>query len=262
VDVKTGATRRARLAILLALAAAALTACGGATTGHTSAPTTTATSGQATADHTGGNHTGDGAPTGPTLVATTHGAIPGFARPGGPNTVTVPASWQGAPSVLPVVGSQPGWYDVRLAQRPNGSTAWVLAQDVSVATTPYRIEIDLASTHLTLWRSGQRILSVPVGIGTPSFPTPTGHFFVALLAEPPSPGYGAFVMVTSAHSDTITDWERSGDAIIAIHGPLGSDRQIGTTGAAVSHGCIRLHEPDLLRLRVVPVGTPVDIEAT
>ena len=68
-------------------------------------------------------------------------------------------------------------------------------------------------------------------------------------------------MVTSAHSDTITDWEGSGDALIAIHGPLGSDAQIGTTGAAVSHGCIRLHEANLVQLRPVPVGTPVDIVA-
>ena len=203
-----------------------------------------------------------GASSGITLVATTHGAIPAFGSPGGPQTGTVPGTWQGAPSVLPVLASRPGWYDVRLAQRPNGSRAWVLARDVTVATTPYRIVIDLASTHLTLYRDGRRVLSTPVGIGTPRDPTPTGRYFVALFAQPPTPAYGAFVMVTSAHSNTITDWERSGDAIIAIHGPLGSDRQIGTTGAAISHGCIRLHEADLLRLRTVPVGSPVDIEAT
>jgi hypothetical protein len=112
---------------------------------------------------------------------------------------------------------------------------------------------------LTVLRNNRPVASVPVGIGTPKYPTPTGHFFVALLAQPPEPAYGSFVIVTSAHSDTITDWERSGDAIIGIHGPLGSDRAIGTRGAAVSHGCVRLHENDLLRLRPVPVGSPVDI---
>jgi lipoprotein-anchoring transpeptidase ErfK/SrfK len=66
-------------------------------------------------------------------------------------------------------------------------------------------------------------------------------------------------MVTSAHSDSITDWEESGDAMIAIHGPLGAQAAIGTTGAAVSHGCIRLQLTDLSQLRVVPVGSPVDI---
>jgi lipoprotein-anchoring transpeptidase ErfK/SrfK len=194
-------------------------------------------------------------------VATTHGTIPAFAAPGGPMTGTVPATWHGAPSTLPVIADQPGWLDVRLAQRPNGSTAWVHAGDVDLAVTPYRIVINLATTHLTLYRSGQPILSAPVGIGLPAYPTPTGHYFAAFLASPPSPGYGAFVMVTSAHSDTITDWESSGDALVAIHGPLGSDAEIGTTGAAVSHGCVRLHESNLLQLRPVPVGSPIDIVA-
>jgi lipoprotein-anchoring transpeptidase ErfK/SrfK len=174
----------------------------------------------------------------------------------------VPATWHSAPSTLPVIAQRPGWLQVRLAQRPNGSTAWVLAADVSLASSPYRIVIDLATTHLTLYRDGQPVLSVPAGVGTPAYPTPAGQYFVAFLAAPPSPGYGAFVMVTSAHSNTITDWESSGDAMVAIHGPLGSDRQIGTTGAAVSHGCVRLHESDLVQLRPVPVGSPVDIVAT
>ena len=69
------------------------------------------------------------------------------------------------------------------------------------------------------------------------------------------------MIVTSAHSNTISDWEESGDAITAIHGSLGSDAAIGTTGARVSHGCIRLHDADLAQLRNVPAGTPVDIVA-
>jgi lipoprotein-anchoring transpeptidase ErfK/SrfK len=66
-------------------------------------------------------------------------------------------------------------------------------------------------------------------------------------------------MVTSAHSDTISDWEQSGDAITAIHGSLGADAAIGTGGARISHGCIRLHNADLAKLREVPAGTPIDI---
>ena len=208
------------------------------------------------------------APSGPeasrgwTLVATTHGAIPSFDSPGGPRAGTVPATWYGAPSTLPVIASRPGWLEVRLAQRPNESTTWVPESDVSLAETPYRIVVDLATTHLLVYRAGRLVLSLPAGIGSPAYPTPTGQYFLAFLALPPSPGYGAFVMVTSAHSNVITDWESSGDAIVAIHGPLGSDAAIGTTGAAVSHGCIRLHEADLELLRPVPVGSPIDIVAS
>ena len=45
-------------------------------------------------------------------------------------------------------------------------------------------------------------------------------------------------MVMSGHSDAISDYEQSGDAIVAIHGPLGLDAAIGTTGARISHGCV------------------------
>jgi lipoprotein-anchoring transpeptidase ErfK/SrfK len=171
----------------------------------------------------------------------------------------VPGQWLGAASVLPVIAQQSGWVEVRLAQRPNESVAWVPATDVSLATDRYHIVVNLTTTHLQLFRDGHQIESFPAGIGVPSVPTPTGNFFLALFAEPASPGYGPFVIVTSAHSNTISDWEASGDAITAIHGSLGSDAAIGTTGARVSHGCIRLHDADLAQLRDVPAGTPIDI---
>jgi lipoprotein-anchoring transpeptidase ErfK/SrfK len=171
----------------------------------------------------------------------------------------VPSQWLGAASILPVLAQQSGWYEVRLAQRPNESTAWVPARDLSLADDSYYIVIDLSTMHLLLFDHGQQIENFPAGIGVPSDPTPTGQFFVALFAEAPSPGYGPFVIVTSAHSNAISDWEESGDAITAIHGSLGSDAAIGTTGAMVSHGCVRLHDADLAQLRDVPAGTPIDI---
>ena len=173
----------------------------------------------------------------------------------------VPGAWLGAASVLPVIAQQPGWVEVRLAQRPNGSIAWVPAGDVSLATDSYRIVVDLRTKHLQLFNHGQEAADFPAGIGVNADPTPSGAFFVALFAQAPSPGYGPFVIVTSAHSNTISDWEASGDALTAIHGSLGSDAAIGTTGAEVSNGCVRLHDADLARLRDVPAGTPIDIMA-
>ena len=65
------------------------------------------------------------------------------------------------------------------------------------------------------------------------------------------------------HSEAITDWEGMGDAIIGIHGPIDSydDSLIGTTGAAISHGCIRLHDADLAQLAAVAAGSPFDVVA-
>lgn len=86
---------------------------------------------------------------------------------------------------------------------------------------------------------------------------------MTFLQEPPDDkGWGPFVMVLSAHSETISDFQSFGDAIGAIHGPLGAEDEIGTTGARISLGCVRLHVEDLERLRDVPAGSPVDIIAT
>jgi hypothetical protein len=200
-------------------------------------------------------------PQGSTVVATTHGAIPGSPAPGAPETQLVPASWYGYPSILPVIATRPNWVEVRLAQRPNGSTAWVPLSDVTLSQTPYSMVLNLATEHLTVFKAGKEILSFPAGIGTPDDPTVTGDYFITMQVPPPSPGYGPLVLVTSAHSDTITDWASSGDGIIAIHGPIDSydNTLIGTTGAAISHGCIRLHDADLAQLNVIPDGTPLDI---
>ena len=199
------------------------------------------------------------APAGWSLIATAKGTIPRFASPRSPQDGTVPGRWYGAPSSLPVIGQQLGWFKVRLVTRPNGSTTWVRAADVTITATPYRIVVNLAAEHLRLYRLGQQIMNAPAGIGTKQDPTPTGHYFVAMFEQSPSAGYGPFILVTSAHSDAISDWEGSGDAVIGIHGPLGDGSLIGTSGAALSHGCIRLPLADLARLRQVPVGTPITI---
>jgi hypothetical protein len=158
-----------------------------------------------------------------------------------------------------VIAQRPGWLQVRLATRPNGSSAWVHRADVAITATPYWISVNLATRHVALFRLGQLVLSAPAGVGTSDDPTPTGQFFVAFFEASPSPGYGPFIIVTSAHSTSIANWEGSGDAVIGIHGPLGADSLIGTSGAYLSHGCIRIPVSDLARLRDVPAGSPITI---
>lgn len=200
-------------------------------------------------------------PPGTFVVADIHSSVPGHSSPNGPVTVTVPASWFGYTSKLPVIASQPGWLEVRLAQRPNQSTAWIPVSAATLSTTPWHLVLSLASAHLMIYNDNQLVSDFPAGVGTPDDPTPTGHFFIAMTVPPPSSAYGAFVLATSAHSNSITDWENSGDAIIGIHGPITSydDSLIGTTGAHISHGCVRLHDNDLATLSTVLAGSPLDI---
>jgi len=201
-----------------------------------------------------------------TVIATVLSTAPRYASPGqlasGTGSAnTVPASWYDRPSVLPVIATSPGWVQVRLAQRPNESTAWLPDDDVTLGSTPYRIVINAATAWLALYDHGRLVFSAPAGVGTTEDPTPAGEYFVAFDEQPPQPnaGYGPFIIVTSAHSPAIADWEGSGDAVIGIHGPLGDDTEIGTSGARISHGCIRLHDQALERLAEVPPGTPIDV---
>jgi lipoprotein-anchoring transpeptidase ErfK/SrfK len=196
-----------------------------------------------------------------TELATVLETAPMYAAPGRLGAGAVPARWYERPSVLPVVAAKPGWVEVRLAQRPDGSTAWLPASDVTLSTTPYEIVVDLATTKLSLFDDGRLVFSAPAGVGSTDDPTPTGQYFVAFDEPPPqpNPGYGPFIIVTSDHSQSISDWEGSGDAVIGIHGPLGEDSEIGTSGAKISHGCIRLHDQALEQLADVPPGTPIDV---
>jgi lipoprotein-anchoring transpeptidase ErfK/SrfK len=195
------------------------------------------------------------------LIATLLHDVPSYAAPGGQVTGTVASTWYGEPSALPVISQDRGYLEVRLQQRPNGSTAWISSAGVPLSSTPYSIVIHIGTRRLDLYEHGKQVLDAPAGIGTDRYPTPTGNFFLAFFATPPSAGYGPFVIVTSGHSNAISDWEESGDALVAIHGPLGADGAIGTTGAQVSHGCVRLHVPDLQQLRPVPPGSPIDVVA-
>jgi L,D-transpeptidase catalytic domain len=193
------------------------------------------------------------------LIATTKGSVSRYDRPGGPVEGTIPASWYGGVSALPVIARRPGWLEVRLATRPNGSTGWIRQADTTVTATPYWISVDLATRHLSLFRLNQKVMSAPAGVGTGRDPTPMGQYFVAFFEASPSAGYGPFILVTSAHSTSIANWEGSGDAVIGIHGPLGADSLIGTTGAYLSHGCIRIPIPYLVQLRDVPAGSPISV---
>lgn len=223
---------------------------------------TTSTAGPAdapeTSDPAGGEHY---SPPPWTLIATLDEDVAGYSEPGAESDRIVAASWHDRVSSLPVIEERPEWLHVRLPQRPNGSTAWIRREDVELSSSPYRIRIDVATMRLQLYEQGELVLDAPAGVGTDDAPTTVGEFFVTFLQEPFDDGanWGPFIVVTSAHSESISDFQMSGDAIAAIHGPLGSADAIGETGAQVSKGCVRLHLDDLAVLRDVPAGSPIDI---
>ncbi|MDR2254358.1 MAG: L,D-transpeptidase [Bifidobacteriaceae bacterium] len=197
-------------------------------------------------------------PDGPYRIAHLPGDVTAYTGPGGEAAGTVAGSWWSYPSKLPIVEERDGYLRVRLQQRPNEATAWISAEGVEITETPYRILIDLDTRRVKLLELGVVVTDVPAIIGAPETPTPTGHFFVTML-QPGGPGYGKLVLVLSAHSEVISDWQNSGDAVSAIHGPLGDEASVDK-GGATTNGCIRIHMADLDFLaETVPPGAPVDI---
>ena len=148
------------------------------------------------------------------------------------------------------------WLRVRLAALPNGTTAWVPRGAVrGYRTVRTRLVVDVDRRRATLFRDGDRVFSAPVGVGMAQWPTPRGRFFIRnKLVRFRSDFYGPVAFGTSARSAVLTDWP--GGGFVGIHGTNRPDLLPG----AVSHGCIRLRNDDILRLsRLLFVGTPLRI---
>ncbi|MSO86270.1 MAG: murein L,D-transpeptidase [Acidimicrobiia bacterium] len=195
-----------------------------------------------------------------TALASPNGEIATYSAANGPALATV-GFWYGYPMTMPIVEEQGDWLRIMLPDRPNMSTAWVRAADVTRSVSNFRIVVRLSETRLIAYQDGYEIFSAPVGIGKDSTPTAPGNFFVAVVTAPGPAGYGPVVLDTSGHSEAIRSWQGSGDAVTSIHGSVSasSAAKIGTTGTKISNGCIRMLEADQRKLAVIPLGTPVDI---
>jgi len=147
------------------------------------------------------------------------------------------------------------WYRLILPIRPNGITAWVQGDEVRLVRRHERIVVDLSERTLRHFVKNRLAERFTVGIGTPQTPTATGRFFVWLRVSYSSPDgpYGVFALGLSGFSSALTGWPGGGR--LAIHGTADpADR-----GQQVSHGCVRVYNPEMLELRSVPLGTPVTI---
>ncbi len=81
-----------------------------------------------------------------------------------------------------------------------------------------------------------------MGVGRSYWPTPAGQYFIReKLTKYASPFYGPLAFGSNARSAVLTDWP--GGGFIGIHG---TDEPQLIPGA-ISHGCVRLRDPDILR---------------
>ena len=148
------------------------------------------------------------------------------------------------------------WYDVWLPIRPNESHGWVKEGSVAIYTTTAKIVIRLSERRLLVYRRGELAGSFPVAVGMPSLPTPQGIYYINEKLRPPTAGgpYGVLALGISAFQPRLPTWPLGGP--VAIHGT----NQDALIGQAVSHGCVRMHNADVLKVSAwVPTGSPVVI---
>ena len=147
------------------------------------------------------------------------------------------------------------WAQVQIPGLPARQTGWVERDALGPGgASRARLVVDRERLTLSYVRAGREIMRARIGVGRRDAPTPVGRFYVRnKLTRYASPRYGPLAYGLSARS-RLTDWP--GGGFIGIHG---TDRPDLLPGA-VSHGCIRMANEDIVRLgRLLRVGTPVVI---
>lgn len=152
-------------------------------------------------------------------------------------------------------GENGRWIKVRFANR-GPQKGWVRRRQLDrYHLVRTRLDIDRSSFTAKLFRRGRRVWRGRVGVGKPGAPTPSGRYFARTRLVPSSKGgiYGVFAFGTSAYS-SLSDWPRGG--VVGIHGT----NQPGLIPGRISHGCIRLPNRKIAKLRrLMPLGTPIRI---
>jgi hypothetical protein len=174
----------------------------------------------------------------------------------GPVATFARVTEQGSAQIFLLEERVGAWYRALLPVRPNGTTGFIRAGDLTVTTTELGLRVDRASHELELWRGCHLDRTFPVAVGKPGTPTPAGRFYLTSLLRPPDPGgvYGAFAYGLSGYSPVIRDWRWGGE--IGLHGT----DDPASIGRSVSHGCVRMRNRDIAQLvRILPLGTPIDI---
>jgi lipoprotein-anchoring transpeptidase ErfK/SrfK len=252
-------------AALLALALAAIAAgCGGSAPAEPAAPAPTTTAAATPAAPTAGPvHLGNAR----AYVALAATDVTIRSRPGGGRVVwlaTQTTPW-GSPTPFLVreahrTAAGETWLKVLLPRRPNGSSGWLLRDQVRLRPVDYSVQVDLSARTVRLLRGGRTLRTWRAGVGRTWTPTPTGSFFVTVKLRPPqvSQVYGAWALGLSGYSE-VHEQFGTGDGQIALHGTNNPGADLGRE---VSNGCVRLDNQAISTLAdTLPLGTPVTIQA-
>ncbi len=101
--------------------------------------------------------------------------------------------------------------------------------------------ISIADRKLALIENGAVKKVYPVAVGKNSTPSPTGSFFIVDRVTDPTYYHPSKVVAPGPHNPLGTRWMGLSEKGYGIHG-TNAPKSIGK---AVSHGCIRMAQPDL-----------------
>ena len=145
------------------------------------------------------------------------------------------------------------WVQTQLPGRPNGRTGWVPREGLGEFHLIHtQLVVNRKTLRATLYKNGTKVFQAPVGVGKASTPTPGGKFWIREKLKGCGPVYGPLAFGTAAYSTKLTDWP--GGGVVGVHGT----NEPNLVPGRPSHGCIRMHNKDILRLaRLMKPGTPL-----
>jgi hypothetical protein len=150
------------------------------------------------------------------------------------------------------------WFDVMLpTPAAGGWHGWVRESSVGMYLVFSKIVVDLSAHRLSVVQDNKVVKQFPVAVGSPQLPTPTGNYFITekVRATDPTGTYGPMAFALSAYKPELASrFPPLGQ--LAIHGWYDPS----VVGKAVSHGCIRMRNADILDLSTLVIaGSPVSI---
>jgi L,D-transpeptidase ErfK/SrfK len=112
------------------------------------------------------------------------------------------------------------------------------------STIPFTIQISVGKRKLLLYQNGRLMKIYPIAVGKMLTRTPTGDFVIVNRQMNPGGPLGVLWLSLSKQG-------------YGIHGT----NDPSSIGKAVSHGCVRMYNRDVLQLAdIVPNGTRVRIQ--
>jgi lipoprotein-anchoring transpeptidase ErfK/SrfK len=175
----------------------------------------------------------------------------------GEKSVVVPVAFDGSWALV-LTPARQALPSAAQGNAPAQTAGWVRA-DRLTNDHPLRQRINISVKDQTLTivdATGAKTASFPVGVGTPSTPTPTGVTgYIQARYLDPAQGQRIYpIQLSSLHSAAADEPYGGNDGgLIGVHYYFANN-------GAVSHGCIRLPKEAITAVNELPVGTLISIE--